>query len=99
MQMMQELLKQYHSIPPCLITIEELVHGTATGKCPELAAFYVFWEVAVYRGINDMVLKGVNELLHAIGARHRDKNHRKDHHKDEAKPAKHRPLFKVPICY
>ena len=86
---MQDLLKQYATISPCLVTIEEQVHGTATGKSPELAAFYVFWEMAIYKAINEMVLKGVTDLLIAVGQK------RARREKDKDLKAKRSPLFKV----
>lgn len=85
--MVQGLLKEYASIPPCLITIEDLLYGTATGQREEMTPFYVFWEHALYHAINDMVRKGVHTLVHAIARRHA--------HKEGETHGKKPPLFKV----
>ncbi|KAK9812551.1 hypothetical protein WJX73_008170 [Symbiochloris irregularis] len=70
-QVVKGLLAQYASISPALIAIEEQVYGTATGKHPEMAPFYRFWEASIFRAINAMVLRGINDLLAAAGKKGR----------------------------
>jgi hypothetical protein len=42
--------------------VEELVAGTNTGKSPQLAGYYTFWEQAVFNALIVMVLKGLDKL-------------------------------------
>lgn len=87
---MTDTLKQYKSIAPCLLTIEELIYGSATGKCQEMVPFYFFWECAIFKAINQMVLTGVQELLAAIGQKAKSQ-----HQKDTHVKVKRHPMFKV----
>jgi hypothetical protein len=45
--------------------VEELVAGTNTGKSPQLAGYYSYWEMAVFNALALMVLRAL-EKLHTI---------------------------------
>lgn len=49
----------------CLVQVEELVAGSNTGKAPQLADYYSYWEMAVFNALVLMVLKGL-EKLHSM---------------------------------
>jgi hypothetical protein len=38
------------------------VAGTNTGKSPQLAAYYAFWERAIFNALNSMVLNAMGSL-------------------------------------
>lgn len=47
---------------PLLGKIEEVVAGTNSGKSPALAAYYAFWERAIFNALNAMVLNAMMAL-------------------------------------
>ena len=59
----ERLLHKYRTIAPLLGKMEELVIGTNTGKSPDLAQYYGYWEGRVFDALNKMVLRGMTTLL------------------------------------
>jgi dynein heavy chain len=47
------------------VQVEELVAGSNTGKSPQLAGYYGYWEMAVLNALVLMVLRAL-EKLHAM---------------------------------
>lgn len=47
------------------VQVEELVAGSNTGKSPQLAGYYSYWEMAVFNALVLMVLRAL-EKLHAM---------------------------------
>jgi hypothetical protein len=48
----------------CLLNaqVEELVAGSNTGKSPQLAGYYSYWEMAVFNALVLMVLRALEKL-------------------------------------
>jgi dynein heavy chain len=42
--------------------VEELVAGSNTGKSPQLAGYYSYWEQAMFNALVLMVLRGLGQL-------------------------------------
>jgi hypothetical protein len=42
--------------------VEELVAGSNTGKSPQLAGYYGYWEMAVFNALALMVLRALEKL-------------------------------------
>ncbi|OAE19678.1 hypothetical protein AXG93_1847s1410 [Marchantia polymorpha subsp. ruderalis] len=55
-------LKQYRGIPPLLKKVEDVVVGTNTGTSLVFAEYYTFWELKIFKALNEMVLKSMNGL-------------------------------------
>jgi hypothetical protein len=68
--------------------VEEVVAGTNTGKSPQLASYYQYWERAIFAGLNTMVLSAMNDFHALIKACNIKKA-------KEAGQAPRKPLFKV----
>ena len=56
------LLHKYRTIAPLLGKTEELVVGTNTGKCPQMASYYQHWEAKVFSAVTKMVLRAMMTL-------------------------------------
>ncbi|MCO5597848.1 hypothetical protein L7F22_051932 [Adiantum nelumboides] len=54
-----EALKQYRSVSPLLMKLEEIVVSTNTGKSPVLVEYYKHWEQKIFDALIQMVLKGL----------------------------------------
>jgi dynein heavy chain len=52
-----------------LVQVEELVAGSNTGKAPQLAGYYSYWEMAVFNSLVMMVLRGLDKLHAMLGKR------------------------------
>ncbi|KAF5830619.1 hypothetical protein DUNSADRAFT_14266 [Dunaliella salina] len=63
------LVKKYRNISPLLGKIEEVVAGTNTGKSPQLAGYYAYWERAIFNALNAMVSHAMNNLQTMIDSR------------------------------
>ncbi len=61
----ESAVRKYRSLGPLLGKIEELVSGTNSAQAPSLAAYYTYWEQAVFNGLAVMVLSAL-EQLHAL---------------------------------
>jgi hypothetical protein len=51
---MHSMLTEQAMQPACL-SPEQVVAGTNTGKSPQLASYYAFWERAIFNALNAMV--------------------------------------------
>lgn len=49
------------------LQVEELVAGSNTGKSPQLAGYYSYWEMAVFNGLVLMVLRALEKLHNTLG--------------------------------
>uniref|UniRef100_A0A6S8LSH1 AAA+ ATPase domain-containing protein n=1 Tax=Dunaliella tertiolecta TaxID=3047 RepID=A0A6S8LSH1_DUNTE len=63
------LVKKYRNISPLLGKIEEVVAGTNTGKSPQLAGYYAYWERAIFNALNAMVSHAMSSLQTMIDSR------------------------------
>uniref|UniRef100_A0A383W4S5 Dynein-1, subspecies f n=1 Tax=Tetradesmus obliquus TaxID=3088 RepID=A0A383W4S5_TETOB len=61
----ESAVQRYRSLTPLLGKVEELVAGSNTGKSPQLAGYYSYWEMAVFNALVLMVLRAL-EKLHAM---------------------------------
>jgi dynein heavy chain, axonemal len=71
-----------------MLKVEEVVAGTNTGKSPQLASYYQYWERAIFAALNTMVLSAMNNFHNLIKACNTKKA------KDTGQVAR-TPLFKV----
>lgn len=53
---------RYRGIPPLLKKVEDVVVGTNTGTSLVFAEYYTFWELKIFKALNEMVLKSMNGL-------------------------------------
>jgi hypothetical protein len=49
------------------LQVEELVAGTNTAKCGQLAGYYSFWEMAIFNALVLMVLRALEKLHSMLG--------------------------------
>ncbi|KAG2470484.1 DYH10 protein, partial [Polypterus senegalus] len=54
------LCRKYNAIGPLLTKVESLVVHTSTGKAPNMAHYYAYWERRVYNALTTMVLKWIH---------------------------------------
>ncbi|KAG9487629.1 hypothetical protein GDO78_007442 [Eleutherodactylus coqui] len=62
------MVRKYTAIGSILIKIEGLVVNTNTGKNPQMAQYYAFWENKVYTTLTKMVIKNFQAVNAAIVA-------------------------------
>ncbi len=55
-------LKRAPRPTPAPVLPAQVVAGTNTGKSPQLASYYGFWERAIFNALNQMVLNAMNAL-------------------------------------
>eukprot|EP00879_Flechtneria_rotunda_P032592 GHRR01035825.1.p1 GENE.GHRR01035825.1~~GHRR01035825.1.p1 ORF type:complete len:221 (+),score=76.57 GHRR01035825.1:1552-2214(+) len=60
-------VQKYRSLTPLLGKVEELVAGSNTGKSPQLAGYYTYWEMAVFNALVIMVLRALEKLHSMLG--------------------------------
>ena len=49
--------------------MEEAVAGTNTGRSPQLKVYYAFWEQAVFRSLNKLVLNALTTFVEMLNTR------------------------------
>ncbi|XP_078467787.1 dynein axonemal heavy chain 10-like [Lampetra planeri] len=54
------LLREVQAIGPLLVKVEGLVAFTSTGRSPQLANYYTYWERRIYDALTSMVLRNLN---------------------------------------
>ena len=56
------LTRNYKTLQPLLVKVEEIVASTNTGKSPVLKDYYAYWERRVYNAIVQMVITSMTTL-------------------------------------
>ncbi|CAH2003821.1 unnamed protein product, partial [Acanthoscelides obtectus] len=57
---MSKLMKTHESFGPVLIKMEAMVLDTNTGKSPNMALYYQFWECEIYKALISMTLRNLD---------------------------------------
>uniref|UniRef100_A0A8C4TE89 Dynein axonemal heavy chain 10 n=1 Tax=Erpetoichthys calabaricus TaxID=27687 RepID=A0A8C4TE89_ERPCA len=60
------LCRKYNAIGPLLTKVESLVVHTSTGKAPNMAHYYAYWERRVYNALTTMVLNNLHSFSAAL---------------------------------
>lgn len=50
-EQLEALSRKYKSVGNLLRKIEEVVHGSSTGKCNDMKPYYIYWEHKIYSSI------------------------------------------------
>lgn len=62
-QRLTELAKEYASMTPLLLKVEEEVAGTNSGASPPMAAYYSYWEAKMFNCVAAMVVRSLATML------------------------------------
>eukprot|EP01028_Stygiella_incarcerata_P003072 TRINITY_DN1583_c0_g3_i1.p1 TRINITY_DN1583_c0_g3~~TRINITY_DN1583_c0_g3_i1.p1 ORF type:complete len:4602 (-),score=1271.77 TRINITY_DN1583_c0_g3_i1:125-13930(-) len=54
------LMRKYRTIGPLLRKIEEIAFNTNTGKAPQMAHFYAYWETKIFHALRRMVMMSLS---------------------------------------
>ena len=66
-EVVEGLLKQHEQINPLLCKIEEVAVDANTGRSPEMASYYRYFEKEVYKAIVMAVVAGMQDLSSLLG--------------------------------
>jgi len=54
-----DLSRDYESMTPLLLKVEEEVAGTNSGASPPMASYYAYWEAKVFNAVVEMVIRSL----------------------------------------
>ncbi|NXL28176.1 DYH10 protein, partial [Glaucidium brasilianum] len=60
------MVRKYSAIPQLLIKVERRVANTNSGKSPNLASYYAYWEKRIYQVLTQLIVKNLQAFNAAV---------------------------------